>query len=313
MAFNGFWRRNASSGYLVRVPMRPFAFTRSRLRLLLGSTSARRSRRLSLAQTRHPEDGVAAFLEFAKAAERPSPERPIFILSAGGRSGSTLLQRLVSSGERVLIWGEAYDRSGIVQHLSRSLASFSDTWPPREYMQPPDDLQDISQSWVANLYPPPEALLAAYRELLLELFARPAYALGASRWGFKEVRLGRAEAALLKGLFPDASFLFIRRPLEDAYLSYRTFSGGMDWYGNWPGETAFTPYAFARHWTRLTRELETAAAETGGMLIDYDDLVSGTLSLEDVSAYTGVRIDASVLRKRVGSGARREGASLDLW
>ena len=292
--------------------MRPFAFTRSRLRLLLGSDSARRSRRESLGQARRPEDGVAAFLALAEAAP-PSDERPIFILSAGWRSGSTLLQRLVSSGERVLIWGEAYDRAGLVQHLTRSLAPFSDDWPPREYMQPPEALQDISQSWVANLYPPPEALLAAYREMLLELFARPAYAQGATRWGFKEVRLGRAEAMLLKGLFPQASFLFIRRRLEDAYLSYRSFRGGMDWYGSWPEETAFTPYAFARHWTRLGRELEAAAAETGGMLIEYDDLVSGALNLEDVSAYAGIRIDPAVLRKRVGSGTGREGAALDGW
>ncbi|MEO0535490.1 MAG: hypothetical protein AAF215_16660 [Cyanobacteria bacterium P01_A01_bin.123] len=37
-------------------------------------------------------------------------DSPIFVFSAGWRSGSTLLQRLVMSDKSVVIWGELFNR-----------------------------------------------------------------------------------------------------------------------------------------------------------------------------------------------------------
>ena len=275
-------------------------------RMLLGSRAARADRRRSRAAAHNPEAGIAAlFLDAPARSDDTFEEEPIFILSAGWRSGSTLLQRLVASGEGVLIWGEPYDRATPIQRLAASAAPFSEAWPPAGYLKPDTDLARLAGSWTANLYPPQEALRAAHRAFLIELFAQPARALGATRWGLKEVRLGTAEAAYLQAIFPRARFLFIRRRIEDAYLSYRGFSGAMDWYATWPARPAFTPFGFARHWTRMVREIERAAARTGGILIEYEDLVAGRVDLAAVAAYCGTEMDAATLQKRIGAAAQK--------
>jgi len=273
------------------------------IRMALGSRQARTDQKQSRAQQADPAPGVKRL--FAEPVAEDG-EAPIFILSAGWRSGSTLLQRLICSGEEVFIWGEPFDRATPIQSMARMAAPFSDTWPPAGYVKPSEDL-DLAATWVANLYPPTDALRAAHRAFLMALFAEPARALGAKRWGFKEVRLGYAEALYLHALFPKARFLFIRRKLTDAYRSYRDFSGGMAWYADWPDAPAFTPYGFAKHWARMASELERAAKETGGVLIEYEDLAAGEIDWASLSDYCGFQIDDSVLKRKVGG--RREDAA----
>ena len=60
-------------------------------------------------------------------------EQPIFLLSAGWRSGSTLLQRLIMSDPRVLIWGEPFDECGMIQGFANTLTAFRPGWPPEDY------------------------------------------------------------------------------------------------------------------------------------------------------------------------------------
>lgn len=295
----------------------PGSWPRHVVQTLWGTRDARASRRAGLSMATASAPGVARFFDLAGSGHAGGGDRfdetPVFILSAGWRSGSTLLQRLVASGENVLIWGEPYDRGAVIQALAKSLGAFADGWPPDGYMLVPERLDQLSEQWTANLYPDFTALAAGYRALLLETFAAPARALGASRWGLKEVRFGLGEARLLKGLFPDARFLFIRRDLEAAYQSYRGFSGRRDWYAAWPDKPAFTPYAFARHWARLAAEFEVAAPEVGGILVGYEDLTAGRVDLVELGAYCGFDVARDVLEKRVGSGAERRGLRELSW
>lgn len=48
-------------------------------------------------------------------------EEPIFLMAAGWRTGSTLLQRLIMSDSRVLMWGEPYHECGLIQNLAGSM------------------------------------------------------------------------------------------------------------------------------------------------------------------------------------------------
>ena len=281
-------------------------YARSIAKLFLGTRDARRTRRQSMAQMRQPEAGIKHLFAPQDAEGSAFEETPIFVLSAGWRSGSTLLQRLVCSGKDVLIWGEPYDRSNLIQTLARSAAPFSESWPPEGYIKPSEDLDALSHQWTANLYPPASALRAAYRAFMIDLFAKPASELGAVRWGLKEVRFGYAEAAFLKSLFPNARFLFIRRRLPDAYLSYKGFNGSMNWFADWPDKAVFTPFAFARHWARLRRETEQAAQDTGGILIEYEALVAGQVDIQQLSDYCDIAIDDSILSNRVGSGKKEK-------
>ncbi len=56
--------------------------------------------------------------------EQIDDESPIFIFSSGWRAGSTYLQRLVMSSGKVLIWGEPFDKSDLIQSLSTSMIPF---------------------------------------------------------------------------------------------------------------------------------------------------------------------------------------------
>ena len=68
---------------------------------------------------------------------------PIFILSAGWRSGSTLLQRLILSAKEVVIWGEPFDKSGIVKNLSNMFLPFCKEWPPENYYLKEENLNNL--------------------------------------------------------------------------------------------------------------------------------------------------------------------------
>ena len=75
------------------------------------------------------ESGLAALQSVCPAPESDTAA-PIFLLSAGWRSGSTLLQRLIMSDKNVLIWGEPYDECGQIQAMADTLKAFRPDWPP---------------------------------------------------------------------------------------------------------------------------------------------------------------------------------------
>ena len=115
-------------------------------------------------------------------------EAPVFVFSAGWRSGSTLLQRLLCSSQEIIVWGEAYARCGLIQKLSAATQALSSTYPHADHFTDigTADLQDM---WIANLFPPPADMKAAYRAAMDAFLSRPATRAGHSRFGLKEVRL----------------------------------------------------------------------------------------------------------------------------
>lgn len=272
-------------------------------RALFGSRYARRTRADAL-RSHTIADGVAALT--ARNSDGGSAEEPIFIFSAGWRSGSTLLQRLLMSGGDTLVWGEPYDRACLVQRLAATVRPFAEDWPPPAPQLEMVSLQALPQSWVANLYPPERALPTAYRSLLEQLFKIPAVEHGASRWGFKEVRLGADEARFLRWLYPRARFLFLYRCPYAAYRSYKAFQAARGWYVRWPDQHAFTVWAFARHWRRLTGEFVVEAERLDALLVPYEALAAGTMN-ERIADYCDLALDPAALHGRVGSGREREG------
>jgi hypothetical protein len=227
---------------------------------------------------------------------------PIFLLSAGWRSGSTLLQRLVMSDKRVLIWGEPYDECGSIQVMADTLKAFRAGWPPAEYYYDGTPPGQLTGSWVANLFPAPDALWRAHRAFHDTLFDVPATHAGAARWGIKEVRLGIEHARYLRWLYPRARFVLLyRNPLE-AYRSYCRY--GRSWYDVFPDRPMFTPTAFGTHWRHLIEGYLDGAESIGAMLLRYEDLIGPTPPLAALDAYLGIQTDHTVLAKKVGSSER---------
>ncbi|MBX3440551.1 MAG: hypothetical protein KF861_23880, partial [Planctomycetaceae bacterium] len=105
--------------------------------------------------------------------EDPICASPIFILSAGWRSGSTLLQRLLCSDSQTLMWGEPYGDRVPVCRLAATVAGLEHHDPHYGYSIEHFS-GDLSQQWVANLNPGGDALRKAHRAYFETLFAEPA-------------------------------------------------------------------------------------------------------------------------------------------
>lgn len=227
-------------------------------------------------------------------------ERPLFIFSAGWRSGSTLLQRLVNSSGEYVIWGEPYARADYVARLVASLRPISPWWPSDEDVVDPAAGDGAADRWTANLHPPLAALVEAHRDFFRTLFAVPGAE--APSWGFKEVRLGGEEALYLKFLFPRCRILFLVRDPADAYASYRLWRS---WYRSWPEGQVRTPAAYGRLWGELACSFAARREQLGAFLVRYEDLHAESPAVAELEEYLGAPVDRGVLSRRIRGSSRR--------
>ncbi len=234
----------------------------------------------------------------------PSDASPVFIMAAGWRSGSTLLQRMMM--KHCFVWGEPFGRAAMIDALSKPLEVFNEKWPPDGAFVQAKTAEggQMGQKWVANLYPPMPALLTAQVNYFRTLFEAPAKQLGYSRWGLKDVRLTGEHAAYLKWVFPNAKLLFLYR---NPYDCYRSFQALKLTYVRWPDEAVNSPETFGRHWTRLTQSFFRSYQEIGGMLIKYEDLCGPSFNISNLNNYLGFEVDTAARDKKVGSS---EGAAV---
>ena len=244
---------------------------RRSLRALLGP---RYTWRLA-SQTRRLSDDLPARLNAAlgriSSAARAAQEQPVFVLSAGWRSGSTLLQQMIMNNKKdLLLWGEPFAHSNIHDGLVNQFRAFTAEWPPKPYFLSAMKPQDPTDTWVANLYPDAEDLLKAHRLFYHALFAEPARRAGCARWGLKEVRLTIDHATYLRFLYPKCKIVLLYRNPYDAYLSLSHWNTYV--FRTWPNRFVATPYTFGRHWAELTRGYLDAHKKVDALLIRYEDL-----------------------------------------
>lgn len=212
----------------------------------------------------------------------PDTEKPIFIFSAGWRSGSTLLQRLVMSRAQAIVWGEPLGDTATIVRLAHSLEIIGHDWPPQHFFPGDGNASSLAGEWIANLTPDITHLREAHRSFFLTWLrdaAKNDY--GIARWGLKEVRLTMDHARYLHWLFPEAKFLFICRNPLDAFKSWK----GNRWRSPWPGYYRNSALAFARHWSQLVSGFLAGHGEVGGMLIRYEDLAAGRIDLDRLADY----------------------------
>lgn len=269
---------------------------------LRGSPIALDAHAKSLAGTPDVCSGINELLKRKITDDNLDQNNPIFLFSAGWRSGSTLAQRLLMSDPNVFIWGEPYDHCGIVQALANTTKAFTPEWPPERYFYDGSDKSDLSSRWIADLYPSLEDLRQGHRAIFETMFAKPAMEAGAERWGLKEVRLGVEHAYYLKWLFPNARFLFMyRNPLE----AYRSYCGhGRSWYDEWPNKPIFTATAFGRHWSKLVNGYLDQASKVDGLIIPYEELIADDTVFDNLETYLGITINRAILKAKIGSSDR---------
>ena len=236
------------------------------------------------------------------ADEQVNREAPIFLLSAGWRAGSTLVQRLINSDPSVLMWGEPFEDFAIVHRLARSVELF---WPEGAHLKHSIDHFEgsLSDEWIANLNPGLVPLRHAHREFFEQLLAAPARERGRPRWGCKWVRLTAGHAYYLRWIYPAARFVFLVRHPVHSLASYQ----GRRWFYVRPSMRVTHPWQFLDHWRRTASSFLAEHRALGAMLVRYEDIVSSDDAVRHLSDYLDVQIDRGVLRNRIGaSGGAKE-------
>lgn len=212
----------------------------------------------------------------------PRWERPIIVASMG-RSGSTLLQRLLNVHPEVTIWGEhggflrglveAYKLVGVEpSHREQLEAGFEQ----RNTIIGPLDEHDKFRPWVSPFRP--DDMVDRLREFVVDTFTE-----GLTpdiRWGFKEIRYSGAELRRLMELFPHAQLVILARDVP-GYAKSRFFAFGQTDFDFDSEEGIATATgkvdAMIDGWMkRYTGLLDLAAEQPGRTsLVAYSDLVPG--------------------------------------
>lgn len=269
---------------------------------LRGPAQARAAHRQALLQQPGIIRGIEQLQQICPGNAVADVEEPIFLLSAGWRSGSTLLQRLIMSDSRVIIWGEPYDECGMIQGLAETTRAFRPDWPPGDYYYDGTPPNQLSGNWIANLFPAPEDLRNGHRAIFDTMFSAPAKRAGTPRWGIKEVRLSVEHGFYLRWLYPKARFILLYRNPLDAYRSYARY--GRNWYDTFPAKPVFTPTAFGTHWRQLMEGYMRDADKLDALLVRYEDLIGNHPPLDAIESHLGITIDRAVLGTKVGSSER---------
>ncbi|MCS6852800.1 MAG: sulfotransferase [Gemmataceae bacterium] len=223
-------------------------------------------------------------------------DEPIFLLAAGWRSGSTLVQRMLL--DCCLMWGEPYEISGMIERLAQPLTCFRHDWPPEHYfIHHPSWQGRLAEKWTADLYPSPQHLLEAHVAFLRRLFAEPAHLQGYRRWGIKAVRFGIEYAFYLRWVFPKARFLFLIRDPYACWMSFRRI--GVAVIRRWPEDVWHTPEQFGQHWLSLAQGFYQSHAQVGGRLILYEQLLSPGFDPRPLEEYLGVPLNMQARELRV--------------
>ncbi len=234
--------------------------------------------------------------------ESPCPDDPIFIFSAGWRSGSTLIQRLIVSSGDVLLWGEPFGPASPCRYMTEQIRRIPQSLRSDRFIPDQVTRDELSASFIANLYPCPGSVLDAHIQFWDALLAKPARQRGFGRWGFKDVRLEVNEADYLRWLYPNAKFIFMYRNPLDAYSSYRS---GIEqpWFDRWPESPIYGATDFGNHWKRLVDGFLERSNESGALVLKYEDLKTTTNTINRLEEFLGLKIDRSILESRVGASS----------
>lgn len=228
-------------------------------------------------------------------------DRPIFILSAGWRAGSTLLQRILCSHPDIMIWGE---NRALCSDLAAAQAKVDDLQELSRSQQTRSK-EPLHQSWIPMINPGRSDWEMGLRRLFGSLYADPSLRMGARRWGFKEVRHDMSIARFLRGLFPQARFVLLVRHPAHCLASARATTGA----NRGLLVEAGGAQAFLDHWRRLALSFADEAEPGCCLCVRYEDLIADPdASLTRIAGFVDVdenRFDRSVFEHRL-RGWKRE-------
>jgi hypothetical protein len=175
----------------------------------------------------------------------PPPPGELLCVLTAGRTGSTLLQRLLNVHAQLVVFGEHNAIVGSLHNLwnqifhswARDALLRSSRLVPDLLASRPISAPDGASIEWANAFTEDTAK-EAFRHFVEELLYPPALRRpGVRYWGFKEIRYGPAAVGFLISLFPKARFLVL---LREPVAIHRSRLATGYWYGKQKAEEAAT-------------------------------------------------------------------------
>ena len=205
----------------------------------------------------------------------PLEREPVIVFTCG-RTGSTLLIRILNCLPETVVWGE---HGGIVKSILRSHAHSRHVAGNKFITQAAQFLPDVlSRTAIRNSKPMSIEWLnwfneddmdELYRKFIISLFYPPSAHAKFKRWGFKEIRYRAAEYEALRELFPRwKPIILFRNPVDVCTSQLKSFA---------KGDTSRIPqlirnisdfYAFT---ARVSAE--SAKTEAAPLFINYETMV----------------------------------------
>lgn len=240
------------------------------------------------------------------SAEPSSPSRPpVFVLSAGWRSGSTAVQRLIVSGGSAYVWGEPFPTCKLLGRLDRiARESLTVDAQPDRVVTTTDISADTWDSWLATTNPSAGSLLQGIRALLQETYWGPLRETGFETWGAKEVVLAPRHIELLTRLFPEARFVCIVRDPTAAYASFRRFvvsgvsvrdrpSSALRWVKG--------PMGYGRVWAQMAATFRGFENDPRFLVFRYEEIAGSPAFPKTLGDSLEMELDPRAWSTKVGS------------
>lgn len=147
---------------------------------------------------------------------------PIFVLSTG-RTGSTLLMRLMNCVQDVYLFGEHNGAFRNLRHLQSMIAHHAaDQHRNGLFILEKNGYQESFVAWASPFSQ--TDVTSHLRDFLINIYTANISDSDrkAVRWGFKEIIYDQEDILFFERLFPEAHFIFMRRNLETQFKSWFT-------------------------------------------------------------------------------------------
>ncbi len=220
---------------------------------------------------------------------------PILVIGPTTRCGTSLLQRLLNSTGKVVIYGENFALMQTVPDIIRGLQRGADT--KRKVIGIARDMLVKRVDFEASsLFPDFDDNLAAWSAAfrrIVRLYEQDAAKLGFQRWGLKHQIRGQSSFALLPKLLPNARYVMIYRDLIAVARSAKA---------RWPGDFKGPDYyrRFGRNWHDNVRTMRGLAGDNF-LLYRYEDfVVDPEPHLDRLERFVGFDgIDRAVMTRKI--------------
>lgn len=223
---------------------------------------------------------------------------PICIASPLRRSGTTLLQRLLTSSPDTLIYGEncATDLHMLTSMLASKEMIFlqGKNWRDEQLHSV---LNGNVNDWIPDLMPDVDGYVAAYKKMIFSLMGH--YASFAEKnnreiWGMKMPEWNPASLRQIQRLFPDTKIIYIHRNLMDVAKSAKK------------SEMYFGLNDLHQFCQTYKHHLEFARQHLKGenvLHLEYDALVENPEKwISEIELFTGAKnIDRKVMEVKVNT------------